>query len=95
MPLVRARAVLLLLFVLPLAGANNTCIQLPTSPHEPRGTALFESPQANPLAITPDGARVYVADTTSGTVSVIDASSNSVVETIPVGSQPASIWSGV
>jgi YVTN family beta-propeller protein len=37
------------------------------------------------VAITPDGAFAYVASFNSGTVSVIETASNTVVATFPVG----------
>jgi hypothetical protein len=40
--------------------------------HEPAGHALFASPQVAPLALSADGRRLYVANTTSNTVGVID-----------------------
>ncbi len=40
------------------------------------------------VAVTPDGTRVYMANTGDGTVSVIDTASNTVTATIPVGSFP-------
>jgi Uncharacterized conserved protein len=40
------------------------------------------------IALTPDGQRAYVANQTSGTVSVVDTGSGSVVATIPVGIYP-------
>jgi YVTN family beta-propeller protein len=42
----------------------------------------------NGVAITPDGSKVYIANATSNTVSVIDTATNTVVSTIPVGSGP-------
>src|SRR4030095_15068780 len=50
---------------------------------EPRGCAL-----------TPDGALLYVANQTDGTVSVIDAKLKTVVDTIPVGGRPFAIAIG-
>jgi YVTN family beta-propeller protein len=52
-----------------LAGLLLGCpqVQLPGS-----GAALFMSPQSNPLALSQDGTRLYVANTTSGTLSVLD-----------------------
>jgi YVTN family beta-propeller protein len=41
-------------------------------------------------AVTPDGAKLYVSNTNSGTVSVVSTASNSVVGTIPVGTFPIS-----
>lgn len=43
------------------------------------------------LAITPDGALVYVTNNGDSTVSVIDTSMNAVVHTVTVGSNPAGI----
>ena len=63
-----------------------------TSPHEPVGRALFASPQAQPLALTPDGSRLYVAATTSGVVTVIDTAGPSVlVERLRVGIDPVAV----
>jgi YVTN family beta-propeller protein len=52
-----------------LAGLLLGCPQvlLPGS-----GAALFMSPQSNPIALSQDGTRLYVANTTSGTLSVLD-----------------------
>lgn len=47
---------------------------------EPRGCAL-----------TPDGKTLYVANQTEGTVSVIDAKTKEVVDTVPVGGRPGAI----
>ena len=41
------------------------------SPHEAVGRALYASPQADPIALSPDGSRLYVANTTSDTVSIM------------------------
>src|SRR5258708_804662 len=43
------------------------------------------------IALTPDGQRAYVANQTSGTVSVIDTGLGSVIGTIPVGIFPDGI----
>jgi len=43
------------------------------------------------IAITPNGRSVYVANSGSGTVSVIATASNTVVDTIPVGTSPSGI----
>ncbi len=37
------------------------------------------------LAITPDGTKIFVADSDSGTVSVIETATQSVIDTIPLG----------
>ena len=49
------------------------------------GRQTFASPQVDPIAVSPDGSRVYVANTTSDSVSVIDAATLAVVAEIPVG----------
>ena len=47
----------------------------------------------NPMAvaITPDGTKVYVANSASNTVSVIHRPGNTVVATIPVGNFPQGV----
>ncbi|MGH0029650.1 MAG: YncE family protein [Myxococcota bacterium] len=55
------------------------------------GHQNFTSPQSNPILVSRDGAHVYVANTTSNTVSVIDAASRQVVDEIPVGLEPVSL----
>jgi YVTN family beta-propeller protein len=40
------------------------------------------------VVVSPDGKRVYVANGRGGTVSVIDAATNAVTATIPVGQRP-------
>lgn len=75
----RARR-LLFLFVLMLQPA---C--------EPAGRLLFASPQVDPLALSLDGSLLYVANTTSNTVSVVDTASQSELLQIPVGIEPVSV----
>ncbi len=43
------------------------------------------------LAVSPDGARVYVANASSDTVSVVDTATNTVTTTIGVGDTPAGV----
>jgi YVTN family beta-propeller protein len=43
------------------------------------------------LAITPDGSKVYVANTVSNSISVIDTATNKVTDTVNVGSTPIDI----
>ncbi|MFZ0981061.1 MAG: choice-of-anchor D domain-containing protein, partial [Candidatus Acidiferrales bacterium] len=42
-------------------------------------------------AVTPDGARLYVSNTFSNTVSVIDTATNTVIATVPVGTAPQTL----
>jgi YVTN family beta-propeller protein len=59
--------------------------------HEPAGHALFASPQVAPLALSSDGRRLYVANTTSNTVGVVDTLRQREVEEIAVGLEPVSL----
>ncbi len=59
--------------------------------HEAAGHQTFASPQVNPLALSPDGSRLYVANTTSDSVDVIDTAAGSVVATVPVGIDPVAV----
>jgi YVTN family beta-propeller protein len=59
--------------------------------HERAGHALFASPQVAPLALSADGRRLYVANTTSNTVGVIDTTGRREVEEIAVGLEPVSL----
>jgi DNA-binding beta-propeller fold protein YncE len=57
------------------------------SEHEPPGFQVWESPQTHPMALTPDGSRLYVAHAAGGFVSVIDsnpvsASFHQVIDTV-------------
>jgi YVTN family beta-propeller protein len=45
----------------------------------------------NGAAVTPDLSRVYVANSGSGTVSVINTANNSVIKTVTVGSNPTGV----
>jgi YVTN family beta-propeller protein len=59
--------------------------------HEPAGHLTWESPQSNPIALSPDGSRLFVAATTSDQVDVIDTATNTRVAQIPVGIEPVAI----
>ncbi len=59
--------------------------------HESPGTQLFESPQSNPLALSPDGGRLYVANTTSRSLDVIDTTLHRVIATVEVGLDPVAV----
>jgi YVTN family beta-propeller protein len=65
-----------------LAGAGR---------HEKVGRQYFTSPQANPIALTPDGSRLYVASTTSNLVDVVDTATNARIQTIEVGMEPVAV----
>jgi len=89
-PLVSARArIAAPLFVLALLAAGCPAPNLPGS-----GAQLYLSPQTNPMALSNDGTRLYVANTTSGTLSVLDVSNAlapSPLAEIRVGHDPTSV----
>jgi YVTN family beta-propeller protein len=78
------------LYVLVL-GALGPLGCLPTSDNEPAGFQVWESPQTNPIAITPDGSRLYVAHTTGGFVTVVDTYLLIASPQITVGDEPVSV----
>jgi YVTN family beta-propeller protein len=59
--------------------------------HEAIGFQSFTSPQASPIVLSPDGAFVYVANTTSNTVDVIATSTNAKLDTVAVGVEPVGL----
>ena len=59
--------------------------------HEAKGFATLTSPQGNPIALSPDGSRVWVVNTTSDSVSMLDANTFFVLATIEVGMEPSSV----
>jgi YVTN family beta-propeller protein len=75
-------------------GTGADCGGGGTVPLPGSGSALYESPQANPLALSADGTRLYVANTTSGTLSVLDVTnpaSPSELAKIKVGHEPVGV----
>ncbi len=59
--------------------------------HEAIGHLTFTSPQSNPIALSSDGDFLFVANTTSNSVDVIDATINRRVRQINVGLEPVSV----
>lgn len=55
------------------------------------GLLNFESPHANPIALHPNGEHVYVVNTPSGTLDVLDASSLEIIDRVAVGVEPVSV----
>ncbi len=85
----------LTLSLLPLAAmamgarCDSVFVPLPES-----GAQLYLSPQTDPMALSEDGTRLYVANTTSGTLSVLDVT-NPLAPTelakVRVGHDPTSV----
>ncbi|MEB2344918.1 MAG: YncE family protein [Deltaproteobacteria bacterium] len=71
------------------ADCGGGTVALPGS-----GSVLYESPQVDPLALSADGTRLYVANTTSGTLSVLDVTnpaSPRFLAEIKVGHDPVGV----
>lgn len=73
------------------AGVSGVAEAARPRTSEPVGFELYESPQANPLALNEAGTRLYVANTTSNTVSVIDTFNHFPSGVIEVGLDPVSL----
>jgi YVTN family beta-propeller protein len=74
-----------------LLGGGGGCTTGPANPHEPIGFQTFASPQSNPIVLSPDRAFVYVANTTSNSVSFLRTSDFKVAHTVTVGLEPVSL----
>jgi YVTN family beta-propeller protein len=59
--------------------------------HPALGHQTFTSPQSNPVALSADGSLLYVANTTSSSVSVIHTASQTQIAQIEVGLEPVSV----
>jgi YVTN family beta-propeller protein len=67
------------------------CGSTPPPDHEAVGAQLFESPQADPILLSPDGTRLYSVLTTTGHVRVINTATLRAIATIEVGVDPVSV----
>lgn len=84
--------VLLPVLALGLMGNQSCTILGPSLPGS--GAQLYLSPQINPMALSEDGTRLYVANTTSGTLSVLDVTdplAPARLADIRVGHDPVSV----
>jgi YVTN family beta-propeller protein len=61
------------------------------SVHEAVGSQTYASPQVNPIAVSPNGSEIYVANTTSNTVSILTAAPFKQVRQVDVGLEPVAI----
>jgi YVTN family beta-propeller protein len=59
--------------------------------HENPGFEIFASPHASPIALSPDGARVYAVNTANNSLAVIDAATNAKITEVPVGIEPSGV----
>jgi YVTN family beta-propeller protein len=84
----------LALAVLPLLALSMVAFRCSTPTVPGSGHQLYLSPQSHPLALSNDGTRLYVANTTSGTLSVLDVSNAlapSPLAEIRVGHDPTGV----
>jgi len=72
-------------------GGGGGCGSPPPDPHEKAGFLTFTSPQASPIVLSPDGAFVYVVNTTSNSVSFLRTSNFTVARTVATGLEPVSL----
>jgi DNA-binding beta-propeller fold protein YncE len=72
-------------------GGGGACTLPPASPHETPGFQTFTSPQASPIILSPSGDFVYVANTTSNSVTFLRTSDFTGARTVPVGMEPVSL----
>jgi DNA-binding beta-propeller fold protein YncE len=72
-------------------GGGGACTTTPPSPHETPGFQTFTSPQANPIILSPDRQFVYVANTTSNSVTFLRTSDFTGARTVTVGLEPVSL----
>jgi YVTN family beta-propeller protein len=76
------------LFAVTAAAALGFRCELPPGS---TGFQTFASPQSRPIALSPDGTFLYVANTTSNSVSVIATAIDRVVDEIAVGLEPVGL----
>jgi YVTN family beta-propeller protein len=74
-----------------LLGGGGGCTTAAPNPHEAAGFQTFTSPQSNPIVLSPDGAFVYVATTTSNSVAFLRTSDFTVTRNVPTGLEPVSL----
>ena len=74
-----------------LLGGGGGCGTVPPDPHEAAGFQTFTSPQSNPIVLSPDRAWIYVANTTSNSVSFIRTSNFTIPQTVATGIEPVSL----
>ena len=90
--LVLIRLCVLALLLSPIAGWF--LVKPPVSFSQNSSVVNFESPQVHPLALTPDGTRLLVANSPNGTLSVFQLANGQaprLTAEIPVGLEPASV----
>jgi len=71
------------------ALATTACV--PENEHEATGFQVWESPQTQPLALSPDGSRLYVVHTAAGKLRILNADTLLTFTEVEVGDEPVSV----
>jgi len=90
MSLHRASVVAVSVIVL-LAMAPRSVRAFAPRPPTPKGHLTYTSPQSNPIVTSTDGTRVFVANTTSNSVSLLNAATLQRQGDVAVGLEPVSL----
>ena len=72
-------------------GGNNAVTVINTDDNTKVATIPTGGGQVYGIAVSPDGSKVYITNTTAGTVSVINPATNEIVGTIQTGPNPAGV----
>ena len=75
----------------PWNGLPNRVTVVNTTTNAVVGNISMPRGPATSLAISPDGTRVYAPNLWSGYLTVIDTGSNSIVDTVPIGTAPQGV----
>lgn len=87
--------ILRLLSVALFAASVSLAAVDPTITLAPASYTNFESPQTSPIRLSPDGTRIFAANTADNRVSVFSLANPSapvLIAEIPVGVEPVSVW---
>ncbi len=81
----------LALVALVILAGSQIAAKCGNSNHEPVGFQLFASPQAGPIALSPDGSLLFSVATTSNRLVVIDTATLDVLAWLEVGIDPVGV----
>jgi len=86
-----ARLGVVVLAAAAVAVTAGSCTPKPLNERPEPGAQLYMSPQVNPVALSCDGALAYVANTTSGTLSIVDTAAREELAQVQVGEDPVGV----